>query len=217
MGNLLVIGAGGHGRVVADAASRMGTWERIAFLDDRFPETTHTSGFEIIGKIDSLPNHNENFPTAIVGIGNSERRMMFIDLLGRQGFNIGVVVHPSAVVAKDVFIGAGTVIFAGVVINTGAKIGAGCIINTSASVDHDCILADGVHICPGARLAGEVSVGTGSWIGIGSSVIQQVVIGDHVVVGAGAAVINNVPEGSTVAGVPAKRIQASKRKSDQDE
>lgn len=217
MGNLLVIGAGGHGRVVADAASRMGTWERVAFLDDRFPETTRASGFEIIGRVDSLPNHHESFSTAIVGIGNSERRMELIELLGLHGFNIGVVVHPSAVVAKDVSIGAGTVIFAGVVINTGAKIGLGCIINTSASVDHDCILADGVHICPGARLAGEVGVGSGSWIGIGSSVIQQIVIGDHVVVGAGAAVINDVPAGCTVAGVPAKKIQTSERKLDQDE
>jgi len=204
---LLIFGAGGHGRVVADAATVSGCWSEIAFLDCKYPEVTHSGEWSVVGSDEQMGSFIEEYPHAVVAVGDNRPRMRLHEEVEQAGFELVTVVHPAATVGREVIIGAGTVLFAGSVINHGARIGRSCIVNTSASVDHDGVLEDGVHISPGAHLAGAVSVGECSWIGIGASVIQQVEIGKSVMVGAGAAVVDDVKDGVTVVGVPAKELK----------
>jgi sugar O-acyltransferase (sialic acid O-acetyltransferase NeuD family) len=201
---LLVLGAGGHGRVVADAALESRRWDRIAFLDD-FVETGATLlGLSVIGTFSELGAQCAAFGAVVVGLGDARRRLEFIEACKQAGFELPCIIHPTASVSRFATLGAGTVVFAQAAINAGAKLGAGCIVNTSSSIDHDCALGDGVHVCPGAHLAGSVCVGEAAWIGVGASVRDGVAIGSGVTVGAGASVVANVSDGLTVVGVPAR-------------
>lgn len=204
---LLIFGAGGHGRVVADAATACGSWSEVAFMDSNYPTTSHSGEWPVIGSDEQMEHFLEEYPCAVVAVGDNRSRMRLHNKVEHAGFKLSTVIHPAATVGREVVIGAGSVVFAGAVINHGARIGCSCIINTSASVDHDGILEDGVHLSPGAHLAGAVSVGELSWIGMGASVIQQVKIGKSVIVGAGAVVIGDVEDRMTVVGVPAKEMK----------
>jgi sugar O-acyltransferase (sialic acid O-acetyltransferase NeuD family) len=210
-GGLLIVGAGGHGKSVADAAMCMGEWDEIAFVDRKHPALSANGRWPVIAGQDDLSALRALFPQATVAVGNAVTRLQLLDELKARGFAIPAIRHPSAVIAPDVALDEGVVILAGAIINTGARIGRGCIVNTGASVDHDCMLGEGVHVCPGARLAGEVAVGDRAWIGIGASVIQQRKIGKASTVGAGAAVIHDVADGATVGGVPAKILKDAGR------
>lgn len=204
MSNLLVIGAGGHGRVIADAAEAMGQWQHIAFADDNKTTGMMVGRWEVVGTTENLNQLLDKYDFAVVGVGAGQARLNIQDKLAGAGFRIATIIHPGAIMAKGVQVGEGSVIFAGAVVNIGTIIERACIINTNATVDHDCHLSDAVHVCPGVQLAGEVKVGKFSWVGIGSSVIQQIVIGENVVIGAGAAVINAVESNVTVVGIPAR-------------
>lgn len=205
--NLIIIGAGGHGRVIADTAELTKQWDTIAFLDDRYPELKTSGAWPVIGKVSDAQKFNQTFPDAVVGIGNNEIRLKFLKQLSDIGFKIPVIAHPSASVSQYAEIKEGTVLFAQSVINIGSRLGIGCIVNTGAKVDHDCLIGDGVHLSPGVHLAGAVQVGKCSWIGIGASVKQEIVISNNVMVGAGAAVVKNLPEYVTAVGVPARIIE----------
>ena len=204
MSALLILAAGGHAKVVAETALAAGVASRIAFLDDR--PLPPVLGWPVLGRLDQAlePSIQEQFPTALVAIGHSSTRMCWIARLQAAGYQLPLLIHPSAWISPSAQIGPGSVVFAQAAVQAQARIGTGAILNTSCSVDHDVQLADGVHICPGARLAGEVQVGARSWIGIGASVIQQVRIGADVTVGAGAAVVRDLPDGVTAVGVPAR-------------
>jgi len=209
MSGLLLLGAGGHARVVAETALSTGRFSRIAFLDDRCTGSAQLPdqlGWPVIGPFDAAlgPHIRQQFPAALVAVGNAGMRLEWLPLLSDAGYELPVVVHPTASVSTDSQLGPGSVVFAQAAIQTQVVIGSGAILNTGCSVDHDAHLGDGVHICPGARLAGEVQVGDRSWIGIGSSVIQQIRIGADVTVGAGAAVVGDLPDGVTAVGVPAR-------------
>jgi sugar O-acyltransferase (sialic acid O-acetyltransferase NeuD family) len=206
MSNLLIIGAGGHGRVVADAASLSGAWSKVAFLDDRFPMEKHSSWL-VIGSTGDAVNFLEDYSDLIVGIGNNELRVKLLQKYKALGFNIPTIIHPRAVVSNDASAGEGTFIAANAVVNIGAQIGPGGIINTNSTVEHDCTLGQGVHVSPGANVAGEVTIGDYSWVGIGSSVIQGITIGSRTIIGAGSVVIHPVEDSRTVVGVPARVIK----------
>lgn len=210
-GGLLIVGAGGHGKSVADAAACMDAWDEIVFVDQKYPALTANGRWPVIADQSDLSALRGRFAQATVAVGNSATRLKLLDELESKGFRIPAIRHPSSVVAIDAILDPGVVILAGAIINTGARVGRGSIINTGASVDHDCVLGEGVHVCPGARLAGEVTVGDRAWIGIGASVIQQRKIGKASTVGAGAAVIHDVAEGVTVGGVPAKILKEAGR------
>ena len=207
MSGLLVIGAGGQGKVVADTAYEHGHWKKIAFLDDRYPELNSLLSCPVLGKIEHAPLFSHEYSDIVVAIGNNLVRVKLIRHFKKIGFSIPIVVHPSAFVSKFAKIGSGSVIFAQGVVNAGAEIGIGCIVNTGATVDHDCSIGDGVHVSPGAHLAGEVKIGSYSWIGIGSAVIQQISIGKNVLIGAGTVITKNIPDDVTVVGVPGKIIK----------
>jgi sugar O-acyltransferase (sialic acid O-acetyltransferase NeuD family) len=208
---LLILGAGGHAKVVAETALTSGVASRIAFLDDRCtgPEPwPPVLGWPVMGPLAlSLQAGTlAQFDAAVVAIGHAATRLHWIHQLQAAGYHLPVLMHPTAWVSPSAQLGPASVVFAQAVVQAQAVIGTGAIFNTGCSVDHDARLADGVHICPGARLAGAVHIGPRSWIGIGASVIQRVRIGSDVTVGAGAAVVRDLPDGVTAVGVPARVI-----------
>jgi sugar O-acyltransferase (sialic acid O-acetyltransferase NeuD family) len=207
MPKLLVVGAGGHGKVVADTAYEEGRWDKIAFLDDRYPKLNVSLLWPVLGKLEQAQVFLKEYSDVAVAVGNNRLRVELIDRFSKVGFLLPAIVHPSAFVSRSAVIGAGSVLFAQAAVNAGAKIGIGSIVNTGATIDHDCIVADGVHISPGAHLAGTVKVGKCSWLGIGCSVIQQLSIGENVLVGAGAVIIKNVPNNVTIVGIPGKIVR----------
>ena len=204
MSALLVFGAGGHGKVVADAARATGRWSTIVYADDRFPAHARWFGLEVIGTWQQAHAVKDRFPDFVVAIGDNRVRLEAQHRLHASGFQPMTIIHPAACVSDSARIGAGSVIFAGAIVNPDARIGLATIINTGATVDHDCFLADGVHVSPGVHMAGGVSVGECAWLGIGAVVIGGVHIGAHAVVGAGAAVLADVGAGETAVGVPAR-------------
>lgn len=209
MKTLAILGAGGHAKVVADAALRSG--RTIEFFDDAWPRSSAVGPWPVTGDTDGLlrePGRVE----AVVAIGDNRVRLMKLRALAAAGVPIVSVLHPLCAIGSHVSIGNGTVMFAGAVLNPFAGLGEGCILNTSSSVDHDCVIADGVHIAPGAHIGGGVHVGEGSLIGIGATVKPGVTIGARVVVGAGAVVLSDVPDDDIVAGVPARTLTAQARR-----
>ncbi len=216
MNNLLVIGAGGHGRVVADAALAAGRYDTVGFLDDRFAEYKSALGKPVLGPISAALSFLHEYSDAVVAIGDNQLRLELINKLLLLGFYIPVIIHPKAAVGADIRLGPGTVILANAVVNTGSVLGIGVIVNTGATVDHDNVLGDGAHVSPGVHLAGEVSIGSFSWIGTGAVIIPQVQVGEHSIVGAGAVVIRNVPDGVTVVGVPAHILRKGSDNEDGD-
>ena len=204
MSALLILAAGGHAKVVAETALASGAVSRVAFLDDR--HLNPVLGWPVLGHLEQAlePFIQEQFPAALVAIGHAATRLRWLAQLRSAGYELPLLIHPSAWVSPSAQIGPGSVVFAHATVQAQAIIGTSAILNTGSSVDHDSHICDGVHICPGARLAGEVQVGTRSWIGIGASVIQQVRIGADVTIGAGAAVVRDLPDGVTAVGVPAR-------------
>ena len=202
--SLLIIGAGGNGRVIADLASSDPRWSRIAFLDDAVYSTDGERPWETLGPCTDLDQHVGSFTHGIVGFGDNAMRVEWIMKLEDSGLAIATIVSESASVSARAELGPGTVVMPRAVVNIGVKTGSGCLINTSASVDHDCILQNGVHVAPGAHVGGDVQIGLRSWIGIGASVRHGMRIGKDVVVGAGAAVVTDLPDSCVAVGVPAR-------------
>jgi len=201
---LLIIGGSGHGRVVADIAIKTDKYTYIAFLDD--DETIKsTMDIEIIGSISDADKYISDYDI-FVAIGSNSTRERIQCQLENMGATIPVLIHPNAVIGEKVTIGIGSVAMAGAVINCGSTIGKGCIVNTASSIDHDNVLEDYVHISPGAHLAGTVSVGKGTWIGIGASVSNNINITSGCKIGAGGVVVRDITEAGTYIGVPARRV-----------
>lgn len=203
MNGLLIIGAGGHGKVVADTALLLG-WSHIAFLDDRAADMAPPLGLPVVGTLRELGSRAGDYPHAVVALGDAQLRLQWSEASRRAGMQVVTLIHPSAAVSRSARLEPGCVVFAQAAVNADARIGAACIINTGATVDHDCVLGEGVHVCPGAHLAGDVRVGARAWIGIGAVVRQGITIGAAATVGAGAVVIADVSGSATVVGVPAQ-------------
>jgi sugar O-acyltransferase (sialic acid O-acetyltransferase NeuD family) len=203
---LLILGAGGHGRVVADAAAAAGNWGAIAFLDDAFPGVASSGSWPIVGRLAELNDRIGEYDACTAAFGDARLRLASIERATAAGFQVPMIVHPRATVSAHAVLASGCVVLAGAVINHGAEIASGCIVSTGATVDHDCVLAAGVHVCPGAHLAGDVSIGERTWFGIGAVAKQSLRIGADVTVGAGAVVVADVRDGVTVVGVPAREV-----------
>lgn len=202
--NLIIIGAGGHGKVVADTAKIMNKWENIYFLDN---DTTlcNVVGIDVIGQASDWYNYIDD-NDIFVAIGDNTIRKKIISLLEENKANIATLIHPAAVIADKVTISYGSIVMAGTVINSSTEIGKGCIINTSSSIDHDNLIGEYVHISPGVHTAGNVSIGGLSWLGIGSTVSNNVKINEECIVGAGAVVVKDLTEPGIYLGVPARRV-----------
>ena len=200
---LLIIGAGGHGRVIADIADRAGCYKSIAFLDDCPPTVPLSHSY--LGACSNAQLYLKDYDV-IVAIGNTDVRADFMSRLSALQASFATIISPDAVVARDVVLGEGTVVMPGTVINTGARIGVGVIINTASSVDHDCTVGDFCHVSVGSHLCGKVTVGDRVWVGTGATVINRIAICADCMIGAGAVVVRNINESGTYIGVPAKKV-----------
>lgn len=201
--SVIIIGASGHGKVVADIIQKSGD-SVLGFLDDN-PNLSDTFiGFPVLGAVNEYAKYDAEF---VIAIGNAVIRERIADKLTDVSWYTAI--HPTAVISDiDVNIGVGTVVMANAVINTGTKIGRHCIINTGAVVEHDNQISNFVHVSVGAKLAGTVKIGKGTWVGIGSSVSNNISICNNCMIGAGAAVIKNIENSGTYVGVPAKRVDS---------
>ena len=200
---VIVIGAGGHGKVVADIVLNCGDIP-VGFLDDNEMTQPVVAGIPVLGRTANY----KDYPNAafVIAIGNSAAREKIAHQL--DGVRWYTAIHPAAVVSKlDVKLGEGCVIMANAVVNSSAQIGKHCIINTAAVVEHDNDIGSFAHISVGAKLGGTVSIGEHTWIGIGAAVSNNVSVCDHCVIGAGAVVIHGIKESGTYVGVPARKIK----------
>ena len=195
---LVIIGAGGHGRVAQDIARY--TYSKIVFLDDA--DVKHEN-IVLVGRTKDYIKYigNSDF---FIAIGNNSVREKVSGMLKSFGANIVSLIHPNAVISNSVNIGVGSVVMAGAVINANANIGDGCIVNTCSSVDHDCNIYDFCHISVGTHLAGTVQVGARTFIGAGATVINNTSICADCIIGAGAVVVKDIEKNGTYIGVPAK-------------
>lgn len=198
MNRLIIVGAGGHGKVIADTAVKLGYTE-ICFVDDNVTESI--PGFPVIGTTGDIEALDDGKTDFVIGVGNNKSRRSIAE---RCSVKWTSLIHPCAVVGTNVSIGCGTVVMAGAVINTCTSIGKHCIINTGSIVEHDNIIEDFVHISPGVTLSGTVLVGEGAWIGTGTSVINNVSICKEAIVGVGSVVIRSIEEKGTYYGLISK-------------
>jgi UDP-N-acetylbacillosamine N-acetyltransferase len=207
---LVIWGASGHAAVVADIVRLEGRYDIIGFRGDPGPGHP-TLGAPVIGgrDMDGDPL-SRGVRHLLIAVGDNAARLRLARRALELGYQLATAIHPRAVVASSATIGPGCVIMAGAVVNPGASIGDNCIINTCASVDHDCKLAPGVHICPGTHLAGNVTIGEATMVGVGSAVRDRVRIGAGCVIGAGAAVVCDIPDGALAVGVPARVMRSLK-------
>ena len=201
MHDVIVIGAGGHGRVVADAVIKSG--DRIlGFLDDTVAKNVSVLGYPVMGKICDAVHFKEPV-RFVLGIGSNIVRKQIAE---RYPLRWHTVAHPSATIGEDVTMGEGSVVLAGSIVNTGASVGRHCILNSGCIVEHDCMVSDFTHISPGAVLCGTVSVGALCHIGAGSVIRNNIRICDDCTIGIGAAVVKDIVKSSVYAGVPARRL-----------
>jgi len=206
---LLIIGAGGHGRVVYDVAKQTTNYQEIAFLDDAFDGSFEAG---IIDKASNFPQYLDS-SDFFVAIGAGKIRKSYVSQLLEAKANLISIRHPSSALSKSVKIGRGVVVMAGVVVNCNAKIDDGVILNTCSSIDHDCAIGAYSHIAVGARLCGTVHIGEGCFIGANSTIVNNVSICDYCIIGAGGVVVKDIQEPGVYYGVPAV-LHAQKQKTD---
>ena len=201
LSRLVIVGASGHGKVIADIAKLNG-YKEIVFLDDN-EAVDECAGYPVVGSSCDFTKVEKD---VVIAIGNAMIRSRIQEKYESQGFHLVTLIHPGATIADSAEIGAGSVIMAGAVINPYAKLGKGCIVNTCASVDHDCEVRDYVHVAVGAHLCGTVEVGAYTWIGAGATVSNNISICPECMIGAGAVAVKDIVEAGTYVGVPAGRV-----------
>lgn len=198
---IVIIGASGHGKVVADIAKLNG-YDEILFLDDDESKTS-CGKYQVVGTSKGITKYRDY--DFIIAIGNNKIREKISDTLEKENIKQTILIHPSADIDETATIKEGTVVMANAVINASVKIGRSCIINTASSIDHDCIINDFVHVSPGVHVAG--TIGRNTWLGIGSTVINNLEICANCIIGAGSTVIKDIKEEGTYVGSPAERIK----------
>ncbi len=206
---VLIVGAGGHGKVVADCLLSIPEAARIlapvGYLDD----SEHLIGqkmlgLPVLGKID----HAEKFEhdAMVIAIGNNDLRRRLYDSFVESGESLITSTHVSAIVGRETEIGRGCMLCAQVIVNPGTIVGKNVILNSGAIVEHDCRIGDHVHIAPGVTLGGEVEIGRGTLVGLGATILRHVKIGKDCIIGAGAVVTKDILDTSVVAGIPARNF-----------
>jgi UDP-perosamine 4-acetyltransferase len=206
----LIIGAGGHGKVVLDILRAGGKYRPVGFVDaDPKLAGTTVGGLPVFGAIHLLNKlkQQHRLKAAIIGIGDNRARCGYVKTIDDHGLELINAIHPTASVSASAKLGRNVVVAAQAVVCTESVIADLAIINTAAIVDHECEIGEAAHICPGANLAGRVRVGRRAFIGLGANVIQCLSVGDGATIGAGTVVLRDVPAGATAVGVPAKVIK----------
>ena len=211
MRSIVIVGAGGHGKVVADIVERQGRYSIAGWVDSgREPGERHC-GYAVLGPVEDLPDLAARYPVAgaLLALGDNGARRAMAERLAREVPDLAFVtaVHPSAAVGKGARLGQGTVVMAQAVVNSDAVVGAHCILNTASSLDHDCRMDDFASLAPGVAVGGDASIGTCAAVSIGATVLHGVSVGAHTVVGAGAVVIRDLPGHCVAYGVPARMVR----------
>jgi len=205
---ILILGGGGHARVLIDLIRSAGEYDISGILDTRFEATALISGIPVLGKDDLLPelyaNGARHVCIGIGSIGDNSKRAKLYETVKHIGFSIPPLVHTQAIVSKQSKIAEGAQVMAGAIIQTDSLIDENTIINTGAIVEHDCRIGKHVHVCPGVVISGSVTIDDSAFIGVGATIIQGAKIGGNAIVAAGAVVISDVPDNSKVMGVPAR-------------
>lgn len=201
---LVIIGAGGHARVVADCAEQTKIYDDIFFIDDSYPTRKSNGNWPIKAMVDEW-RYFLNKAEFIVALGDNHTRLFLSQELKKASAKLATIIHPKATVSEHAKIGDGCAVLANAAINIGANVGDACIINTNATVEHDCQLHHGVHISPNASLAGQVIIGECCWLGINACVIQCLEITKNVTIGAGSVVIKSIDTSGTYVGSPARK------------
>ncbi|MGD2108584.1 MAG: acetyltransferase [Phycisphaerae bacterium] len=213
----IILGCGGHGRVVLDIMVNAGLYDVVGFVDsNRDLAGRRVDGVPVLGTPDELPRirDDHHISCGVVAVGDNGARRALADQLESLGFTLANAIHPSAHLARNVTLGRNIVIAAGVLVCAHCQIGDSVILNTGCIVDHESLIGTATHVCPGARLAGRVTVESGAFIGIGATIIQCLRVGFEATVGAGAVVISDVAPMSTVVGIPARQIKSIQKSAD---
>jgi sugar O-acyltransferase (sialic acid O-acetyltransferase NeuD family) len=207
--DIIILGAGGHGRVVLDILHQAQMHHPVGFLDNnKALHGRRVDGLPVLGGIDGLEGlRARGIHGAVVAIGENGVRRAMGERLEQASFELVSAIHPSAQLARNATIGRGVVIAAGAMVCAHGQIGDLVILNTGCIVDHESMIGTAAHICPGVRLAGHVTVESGAFVGIGATIVQGVRIGFEAVVGAGAVVLRDVDPMTTVVGVPARAVK----------
>lgn len=199
---IILVGGGGHAKVVLDAMRRAGL-EPMGYVDDMGAEAALGGRLTCLGALDELLSLGG--AAVMLGVGDLRLRKCILEQYVR-GRVAPALAHPRAVISHQTELSDGVFVGPGAIVNPDARIAPHAVINTGAIVEHDCEVGQNTHIAPGARLGGSVRVGEQTLIGIGSTVLPGVCIGERCVVGAGAVVVDDVPDGSRVVGVPARAV-----------
>jgi len=202
---VLVYGASGHGKVVADILLASGI-AVAGFVDDSLQgKPAEILGLKILGGGDWLAAQGKSSPVAAaLGIGHNAARQKVARRCVNQGIELITAIHPSAVLAASARVAEGAVVMAAAVINPDAEVGTGAIVNTGAVIEHDCRVGEFAHLSPNASMGGCAQLGSLAWLGIGATIIHGVKVGSNTIVGAGAVVVRDIPDGVVAMGVPAR-------------
>lgn len=203
MTKLAIIGASGHGKVVADIAEQLG-WDDIVFFDDAWPSVKYLMNWQVVGNTESVLM--DEYDCFFVAIGNNKIRKHMVGLLQERGKELPSLIHPSAFISNYAKVGLGVLIAENVVIKISSRVGDGVVVNSNSIVGHDCIISDYSHVTPNCAIAGNVFIGELTWVGNGSSIRQNINIGRNVMIGTGSVVVRDIPSDITVVGNPAKPI-----------
>ncbi len=208
---VLILGAGGHGKVVLDVMRAAGEHKPVGFVDaDPSLAGKRVGGIPVLGPPNQLRKlRQQKIARAFVAIGDNRTRQQYMAMLRENGFELVNAIHPSATVSVTAVLGENVLVAAGAVVGTESRVADGVIVNTAAVVDHECEVDECAHLCPGSHLAGRVRIGAGALIGLGANVIQCRTVGSFATVGAGAVVITDIPEFATAVGVPARIIKVA--------
>lgn len=206
---VVMLGAGGHARVLQSLLNMQGRTITAALDDDpaKLGQSLGSNGLMISGSLEQIAEHNPDEIELVNAVGSSHRptaRQAVYEKMIARGYRFATLWHPSAIIAKEASIEPGTQVMASATIQASAKISANALINTAATIEHDTTIGEHCHIAPGATLCGNVTVGQGCHIGAGATLIQGITVGAGAIIGAGATVIRDVKEGQTVVGTPAK-------------
>ncbi|OCL27624.1 hypothetical protein U472_03475 [Orenia metallireducens] len=207
MGEVIVIGAGGHARTIGNILKLMNNIKIINFIDCFKKDNEKIVNKDVI-QVENIITYiqNQKIQDVVLALGDNKKREYYFKELNKRGYNFLNVIHPTAIIEDNVKLGNGVVIGAGVILGAEVIIKNNTIINNGVIVDHESIIGNNVHIAPGTKIAGRVIIGNNTFIGVGSSIIDNISIGKNVIAGAGSVIIKDIEDNAKVVGVPAKRI-----------